>query len=140
VEGLLAQDQRRSDFAIEHFRQAAATDPSLREARDALAKALVENRRWQEAVEVLGSLTKHDPQSFLGAYLYALALYHVKTPREAEPEARRAVSLGPGSSDAYALLGDILAQEGREAEARAAHQRARDLDSGNREEVRKKDQ
>jgi Flp pilus assembly protein TadD len=139
VEGLLAQDQGRSDFAIEHFRQAAAMDPSLRDARTALAKALVENRRWLEAVEVLEPLTKDDPQSFLGAYLHALALYHVRTPREAEPEARRAVSLGPGSSDAYALLGDILAQEGREAEARAAHQRARELETRQSEEVRKKD-
>jgi Flp pilus assembly protein TadD len=140
VEGLLAQDQGRSDFAIEHFRQAAATDPGLREARDALAKALVENRRWDEALAVLGPLTKDNPQSFLAAYLYALTLYQVKATREAEAEARRAVNLGPGSSDAYALLGDILAQEGRQAEARDAHQRARDLDSGNRDEVRKKDQ
>jgi Flp pilus assembly protein TadD len=139
VEGLLAQDQGRSEFAIERFRRAVVTDPSLRDARNALAKALVENRRWHEALEVLGPLTKDDPQSFLAAYLHALALYQVKAAREAEPEARRAVSLGPRSSEAYALLGDVLAQEGRPDEARAAQRRARELDSENREERTKQD-
>ena len=104
VEGLLASDFGRSDFAIDRFRKALAVQPGMLEARNGLSVALVQAERWHEAIEILTPLAKEQPQSFRVAYLLALAFYHVHRGPEAEQEIHRALRLNPSSTEAADLL------------------------------------
>jgi tetratricopeptide (TPR) repeat protein len=112
VEGLLASDQGRAPFAIEHFRRALAANPSLDEAREGLGITLTQAQRWAEALEILKPLARQKPQSFTVAYACALALKNTGHLPEAAEEARRALRLNPNSAEAHSLLSQTLAESG----------------------------
>jgi tetratricopeptide (TPR) repeat protein len=112
VEGLLASDQGRASFAIDHFRRALAANPSLDEAREGLGITLTQAQRWAEALEVLKPLAQQKPQSFTVAYACALALKNTGHLPEAAEEARRALRLNPNSAEAHSLLSQTLAESG----------------------------
>ncbi|MGH9670995.1 MAG: tetratricopeptide repeat protein [Terriglobales bacterium] len=129
-EGLLQAEQGNLEIAIERFRRALAADAKLNAARHSLGLALAQTGRWQEAIKLLGPLSQAEPQSFAIAYFHALALHNAQR-AEAETEARRAVTLRPQSAEGQALLGIILASQGKKEEAIPYLRRARELDPAN---------
>jgi tetratricopeptide (TPR) repeat protein len=111
AEGLLASDLGRSSLAIDCFRKALAANPQMGEARTGLGIALVQAERWEEATDMLSTLSSEQPQSFRIAYTFALALQHTQRRAEAEQQARRALHLNPNSKEAAELLSRLIAHE-----------------------------
>jgi len=111
AEGLLDSDLGHSILAVDCFRRALIANPEMVEARNGLGIALVQAERWEEATEVLSALSREQPQSFRIAYTLALALQHTQRRAEAEQQARRALTLNPGSKEAAELLGRLASHE-----------------------------
>jgi tetratricopeptide (TPR) repeat protein len=128
AQGLLSADMGYPEAAVRSFRRALEIRPSFLAVRQDLGAALVRMERWQEAASVLGPLAEARPDSYLAAYLYALALQNSRHPKEAEGEVRRALQLQENSADAQTLLGITLSAQNRLDEAIAALSRAAELD------------
>jgi tetratricopeptide (TPR) repeat protein len=126
-EGLLHADLGNYSVAIERLRAALAASPRLAGAREQLGAVLVEAGRPAEALKVLAPLAQEQAGSFNAAYLHALALGKAGSLAQAEPEARRALSLDPAAAEGHLLLGGILSEQGKRAEATAQFRRAREL-------------
>jgi tetratricopeptide (TPR) repeat protein len=127
-QGLLSADMGYPEAAIGSFRRALQSYPGFLSARQDLGAALIRLEKWQEAADVLGPLAEAQPDSYLAAYLRALALQNSHHPQEAEQEARRALSLRKDSADAQILLGITLSAQSRFDEAIAVLARAAELD------------
>ncbi len=131
AEGLLQADLGNLEIAVIRFRRALDINPRLDTVRQDLGVALTHAGRWPEALEVLAPLTQSQPRSFAAAYFHALALQNSQRGADAEAEARRALALRPGSADAHALLGIILAGKGAHNDALEVLTRAAHLDPKN---------
>lgn len=123
-QGLLSADMGYPEAAAAGFRRALESNPDFLPARQDLGTALIRLEKWQEAADVLNPLTEAQPNSYLVAYLHALALENSHHSDEAEREAKRAVALNEQSPDAQTLLGITLSSRGRYDEAIAAFDRA----------------
>jgi len=109
---LLATD--RDDFAtaIRDFKEALHRDATFASAWQDLGLAYVKLKRWPEAIETFGELTKRQPDSVDAAYLHALSLFNAGNSPQSESEVRRALRLNAGAAEAHTLLGVILASRG----------------------------
>lgn len=94
--------------AAERFRTSADAAPTAQQPRDALAKLGTVSARISKARRLL----KTDP-------------------KKAVVEARVAVALDPQSAPAYVVLGDAWLASERAERAKAAYEKALDLDKGN---------
>ena len=117
AQGLLSADLGYPEAAVASFRRALQINPSSQVVRQDLGAALVQIGKWSEAAAVLAPLAMAQPNSYTVAYLNALALQNSQHSKEAEIEARRAVSLDANSADAHTLLGLTLSSRGRYDEA-----------------------
>ena len=132
VRGLLATDRDDLKSAISDFREALQRDRTLVGAWQDLGLACVKLNLWREAVDAFAELAKQRGDSVEAAYFYALALYNAQQSEAAEKEVRRALRLNPGATDAYTLLGIILASRGNaNGEASEALTQAVALDAAN---------
>ena len=127
-EGLLSADLGYPEAAAAHFRRAFESNPNSQTIRQDFGAALVRMGKWSEAASVLGPLALARPNSYVVAYLNALALENSQHSKEAEAEVRRALALDPRSTDAYTLLGITLSSEGRFDEAISKLSRAVEID------------
>lgn len=132
VRGLLAADRNDLNAAVNEFREALKRDRTLVGAWQDLGLAYIRSNHWPEAAEVFGELTQQRADSPEAAYLHALALYNAHETEAAEKETRRALRLSPGATDAYTLLGIILASRANaNSEASEALAQAVALDPAN---------
>jgi protein O-GlcNAc transferase len=127
AQGLLFADMGYTQAAAAKFRRALESKPGFQAARQDLGAALVRLERWPEAAGVLAPLAEARPDSYLVAYLNALALQNSHHSAEAEREVRRALALQKDSPDAQTLLGITLCSQNRFDEAIAALARAAEL-------------
>lgn len=128
AQGLLSADLGYPEAAAASFRRALQSNPNSLTVRQDFGTALVRMGKWNEAASVLGPLATARPNSFLVAYLNALALQNSQHSKEAESEARRAIALDAHSADAHTLLGITLSSQGRFDEAISALGRAVEMD------------
>ena len=128
AQGLLSADLGYPEAAAASFRRALQINPDSLAARQDLGAALVRMGKWGEAASILGPLAEARPESFLVAYLNALALENSHHSKEAEAETRRASALDGSSVDARTLLGIALSSQGRYDEAISELSRAVGMD------------
>jgi tetratricopeptide (TPR) repeat protein len=119
AQGMLSADLGYPEAAAASFRRALTANPNLVAARQNLGAALVSMGKWEDAANVLEEAAKGQPNSFTVAYMHALALENARHSKEAETEARRALTINQGSSDARTLLGIALMSQARYAAAMA---------------------
>jgi tetratricopeptide (TPR) repeat protein len=128
AQGLLSADLGYPRAAAASFRRALESNPNSLTVLQDLGAALVRMGKWSEAASVLAPLAVARPDSFLVAYLNALALQNSQHSKDAEIQARRALALDSHSSDAYTLLGITLSSQGRFDEAINELSRAVEID------------
>jgi len=114
--GQALREQGRLAEAVALFERALRVEPHRLEARIALGQALLEAGRPGEAVPHLRAA--HEGGLSAG-YVLGLALSAAGDARDAEPYLREAVAQSPGDAAAQLNLAVVLAQLGREDEARA---------------------
>jgi len=102
------------------YRIAAGFAVTASEASSRLGHLLLALGRAREAADALRSAATAAPDSAERRLDLVRALLLEKNNTDAELEARRALAADPRSADGYWLLGRILAEAGRFAEARAA--------------------
>jgi tetratricopeptide (TPR) repeat protein len=121
--GQLLERQRppRWGEAIECYRAARAAQPQL---GTALAKALQEAHRVDEAETILRDLVRQQPDNPETLYDLGNALHPQKKYGEAEAAFRKAVELKPDFTLAFHNLGSSLADQKRYREAEAAYRKA----------------
>jgi protein O-GlcNAc transferase len=117
AQGTLSADLGYPEAAVASFRRALQINPASQVVRQDLGATLVRIGRWSEAAATLGPLAMSQPNSYQMAYLNALALQNSQHSREAEVEARRALTLDVDSADAHTLLGLALSSQGQYDEA-----------------------
>jgi len=130
---LLLIDQGQIEAAVASARRAIDLNPRLADAYVNLASAENARSRYGEALRALDALKNFAPNYVTGLCARALALKNLDRFDEAAATARRAVALAPMSSEAHAMLGQILQVQGVFEEALAAYDRAAEL-SGNARE------
>ena len=115
--GIAAQRQGNTDAAVAGLRMALDEQPGHAGARQALAALLIEQRRFDDAEDVLRKGIDH-PASGLAS---ALALARLKVERQQVPAAlevlQRNAALGERSADYQGFAGALLNRLGRGAEA-----------------------
>jgi tetratricopeptide (TPR) repeat protein len=113
------------------FRSVLELDPDNTAGRSMLAKIayskgeLAEARKW-----IAGALKKDDSSAELH-YLDGFFASKAGDPSRAEAAVRRSLELMPGFPDAWSLLGSILADSGRPAEAVDCYLKAAALEPSN---------
>jgi tetratricopeptide (TPR) repeat protein len=112
VAGLLFIDRSEFKSAESSLREALKLDPNLYGAWQDLGLLFARQNRWTEAADAFRELVRRQQNSVEAAYFLALSYYNANRPADAEIEARRALRLEPGFSDAHTLLGIILAARG----------------------------
>jgi tetratricopeptide (TPR) repeat protein len=117
VGALLAADRGDFTTAVNSFRDALRSDPSLYGAWQDLGLAYIKSKRWPEAADTFAELARRQPDSVDAAYFRALALFNTGRVAEAEREARRALQIDAGASAAHTLLGIILGSRGENSNA-----------------------
>ena len=98
-------------------RHIIALNPQARNAHRHLGKALYNQGRYEEALDVARAAVEQHPDSFaphgiLGAILTALGRFE-----EAETHLRRAIALNPQARNAHLNLGEALHNQARNEEA-----------------------
>jgi serine/threonine protein kinase/tetratricopeptide (TPR) repeat protein len=135
VEGLYYRDLDSSPIhlqrAEEYARRAIAIDPQLGEAHLALGQTSALRFDYVHAVAEFREATRLEPENPLAWDLFSWALGYLQPPDalEAEKAAREAIRLEPSSAAAQYHLGRALLFQGRNGEAAAAFQHAREVGS-----------
>jgi Flp pilus assembly protein TadD len=116
--GTALSDLGRSAEAREHFLRAASLLPDRWDAQYIAGRIYRGEGKWKEAERYFRKaleLEHRDPRPALYA---AEAAVHLNRPGEAETLLRKLVARHPDLAEGYAALGDVLAAEGREQDAR----------------------
>jgi len=120
---------QRDPAAEKEFAAALEQDPNDSEALYFLGGFLMQEDRLQEAVPPLERARDLNP-GFWGTYFYLGKMkFQTGLPREAVPLLQKAAELNPGETAVYYQLGRALSACGREAEARRAMARVREIKS-----------
>lgn len=101
--GLLKYNQGQLEHSIALYREAVRANPQFAVARMNLGMALVQTRRYADAVEELESaleLAPRHPQRHLVHFNLALAFRELKIPERAAAELRAALALQPDFQEA----------------------------------------
>jgi tetratricopeptide (TPR) repeat protein len=132
LRALLLTDRGDLKEAIPNFQDALRKNENLTIAWRDLGVTHLKLKNWSEAAAVFTELSKKDQNSVEAAYFKALSLYNLGKIGEAETEARRALEINAGFSEAQTLLGIILASRGSaNNEAKEALEQAVALDAKN---------
>jgi tetratricopeptide (TPR) repeat protein len=118
--GLKLEREGHFTEAAELYRLAATSAGAAPEANSRLGHLFLAAGRAAEAVGALRLAATTAPENTERRLDLVRALLLEKNNDDAETEVRRALAGDPGSADGYWLLGRILAESGRFAEARAA--------------------
>jgi tetratricopeptide (TPR) repeat protein len=120
--------QRRTDDAIRELRLGIKDSQGEEESTYFLGGLLVQEGRFAEAVPYLERARMLRPDSWASYFYLGKAKLRLDKPAETVTLLQRSVALDPSDeASAYYLLGQALQACGREAEARAALARVRDL-------------
>jgi Flp pilus assembly protein TadD len=118
----------QSGEALAEFRTALRLRPDYPEAEAGLGGLLVLSGKNSEAIPLLLKAVNGRPQNLTARVGLSMALLAVGRPQEALPHAKEAVTLSDGENpQALDLLGRVLAQTGRTADAIEPTQRALDI-------------
>ena len=115
--------------AMERYEEAARLRPSLVEAHYRLGLLLEEEGRRGRAIECLRAASALRPGTAFALLCEARILGLAGDDTTSEELVRRAIALEPRKTDAHAMLGTILMQRGRFAEAAASFDLASALNS-----------
>jgi Flp pilus assembly protein TadD len=127
--GVGYMNQARIAEALQMFRRAATTDPSLFAARLNEGIALLNNQQLAEARDILLDATRRQPQSTRAWYNLGIT-YRTLAQTDAAIEAFEQVAqLDPGDADTLYFLGQLHMQARRYNEAITAFQKCLALDS-----------
>jgi tetratricopeptide (TPR) repeat protein len=130
--GLLATAylSRRDYLAAETaFRQALLLEPENASWRIGLARSVVKQEKFEEAVALLAVLIEREPERSEYWLLQANAFLGMKQPLRAAENLEMIAMLGKASAESFALLGDIYLNEGQIDLATSAYLRATEGDS-----------
>jgi cytochrome c-type biogenesis protein CcmH/NrfG len=122
--GLKLERDGHIDEAIEIYRTAATLNATASEANSRLGHLFLARGRAGAAVDALRSASTADPDNTKRRLDLVRALLIEKNDDDAEAQVRGALVADPGSADGYWLLGRILAEAGRFAEARSAFEQS----------------
>ena len=118
------------------FEHVIAHNPEALGAHVNLAQALIDERRYEEAVAAGETAVAQRP-GFLHAHVnLAIALDHLGRFEEAEHHFRRAAEIAPAESAPHARLGDLLSRRGQPEAAEQHLRRALELTPGDRQVLR----
>jgi len=127
--GVGYMNQARIAEALQMFRRAATTDPSLFAARLNEGIALLNNQQLAEARDILLDATRRQPRSTRAWYNLGIT-YRTLAQTDAAIEAFEQVAqLDPGDADTLYFLGQLHMQARRYNEAITAFQKCLALDS-----------
>ena len=119
---------RRTDDAVRELQLALKAGPSDGDAAYFLGALLVQEGRFAEGIPYLERAKMAKPDSWAVYYYLGKAKMRLEKPAEAVALLQRAVALNPADEAlAYYELGRALKACGREADARAALARVRDV-------------
>jgi tetratricopeptide (TPR) repeat protein len=129
--GLLANayQSKHDHLAAEAaFRQALLLEPDNVNWRIGLARAVVKQEKYEEAVALLGVLLEREPERAEFWLLQANALLGMKQPLRAAENLELVAMLDKATPDTFSLLGDIYVNEGQHQMAASAYLRGIDAD------------
>jgi tetratricopeptide (TPR) repeat protein len=113
------------------YERAVATDPSLPEAYQGLAAALLQRGDLARALAASESALAMDPRSTSARLNFALALERAGYPADAAAEAEQIIARDSGEVAAHLLLGNLYAQRlNSPARARQHYRRVIELNPG----------
>ena len=109
--------------SLEYYRQAAEIKPDSPEYALGYASALVQARRFADAVALLRQVVRADPQNYAAHTNLATALYELKRYGEALPEYEWIVSAKPDIAVAYYFIATAHDYLGEYPEALASYEK-----------------
>jgi tetratricopeptide (TPR) repeat protein len=122
---LAKQDYLAAEAA---FRQALLFEPDNARWRAGLARAVVKQEKYEEAVALLRVLIEREPERSEFWLLQANAFLGMKQPLRAAENLEMVALLGGATPTSLFLLGDIYLNEGQAELAASAYRRAIDAD------------
>jgi tetratricopeptide (TPR) repeat protein len=117
--GLVLQDLKKYNEALELFKQVQEKDTSNRSVDYMIGRLYFAARRWAEAATQFERAVEKRPDHFLSFYLLGRSYYEFSRAEklnfypQAEKALRGAHELKPARKDVTALLSDVLATEGK---------------------------
>ena len=114
--------------ALEHFRQAAATNRTTRKSRSRRPQPLLRANQPKVAVELLTPAAKQFPNSAAVHRMLGVAHYRMGDYKSSQVALQQALSLDKSSALSYLLMGCTLAKLGQKEAAEAHFRQARTLD------------
>jgi tetratricopeptide (TPR) repeat protein len=123
--GMLLGELGRPREAEEAFRAALAADPESAQAAYNLA-VLVAERDMHETIELCRTASRLRPEEPKYAFALAFYLHRAGDDDQAIEKLHDMLTNHPGFADSYSLLGSLLTQHGRAAEAIKVFRRAAD--------------
>jgi tetratricopeptide (TPR) repeat protein len=119
-EGLALKGIQRFDLAEKELSLCLMLNPQMAVAFDGLAGLYIEAVEYEKLAGVSRQYLRTNPSDYRGYYYLATAQEHAGEDRQAtEALLRKAIVLNPGFAASYALLGKLLLQADRAAEAAA---------------------
>jgi tetratricopeptide (TPR) repeat protein len=109
--GDIHQQQKELDEALKDYTQAAAADPQYVNPAFGLGLIAVQQKRWQDAIQLTDQVAKLNATAFPSTYFYnAVANYNLGRLEPAEASARKFISLDKEHKhpDIHLLLSQIL--------------------------------
>ncbi len=117
-EGLALKGIQRFDLAEKELSLCLKQNPQMTVAFDGLASLYIEAAEYAKLTGIAQQYLQTNPSDYRGFYYLAAAQEHEKEDRQATEELlRRAIALDPNFAASYALLGKVLLQNDRAAEA-----------------------
>jgi tetratricopeptide (TPR) repeat protein len=103
--------------AIAEFREALRLDPSKDEARLALARVLISQQKFADALALLQVYVEHEPRDYQGYYTAGLAYQGLRKWDSSIKSLQEAARLDPASYEIHYTLGLALAEAGQNQHA-----------------------
>ncbi len=123
--GLALKELQRYEEAEQELHECLRRDPKLGLAFDALATVYLHTKRYEDAQRAAERYLQDNPNDFRGYYYQAAGREGRKIETaETERLLQRAMALKPDFAASHALLGKVLLEAGRHAEAAAALEQA----------------
>jgi tetratricopeptide (TPR) repeat protein len=128
--GKVAISQRRTDDAVRELQLALQDNPDDPDASYFLGGLLVQTGRYPEGIPYLERSRNAKPDFWAPYFYLGKASLKMEHPADAAALLERAVKLNPDDASAFHLLSQALSACGRQAEARQALARVRELQAG----------
>jgi tetratricopeptide (TPR) repeat protein len=116
--GLIHDFHQEPDAALTNYLQAVELDPSNQDLHLRIARGLLQQRRTDEAVQIMESLVRREPKSNKALSWMALIYLAADRPGDAEATYRRLIALDPEAAEAHLEFAAFYLRDGRRDEAR----------------------